>query len=131
MHQNAEIGYLTDTGMKIFKTMQATAGGSGGGGGGALDAAGPLITSFLGLLPDQIDMMEVRSKVSEELKKNPYVIVSFQESDRYGGGRIMSFFLGEKSRMFHFSWCSVHVPYYDIIKECESRGEKSRIAMEK
>ncbi len=82
MHQNAEIGYLTDQGVKIFKTLQATAGGSGGGGGGDISAVAPLIVAFLETTPAPLDMMEIRGKLPPELRSDPYVIVSFQESDR-------------------------------------------------
>ena len=62
--------------------------------GGDISAVAPLIEAYLGLLPEKIDMMEVRSKTSEELRKDPYVIVSFQESDR------MNILLDEIKRSF-------------------------------
>jgi len=77
-----EIGYLTDQGAKIFQTMQNTAGGSGGGGAGDISAVSPLITSFLESRPADFDMMEIRAKLPKELRTDPYVIVSFQETDR-------------------------------------------------
>jgi len=92
MHANAEIGYLTESGVKIFRTMMATAGGSGGGGGGDLGSVGPLITAFLDSCPTPVDMMEIRGKCPPELRSDPYVIVSFQESDR------MNILLGEIKR---------------------------------
>ncbi|CAD7974700.1 unnamed protein product [Amoebophrya sp. A25] len=92
MHANAEIGYLTDTGIKIFRTIMNTAGGSGGGGGGDLGAVQPLITAFLETCPIPVDMMEVRTKCPPEMRADPYVIVSFQESDR------MNILLGEIKR---------------------------------
>ena len=69
-----------------------TAGGSGGGGGGDLGAVQPLITAFLENCPIPVDMMEVRSKCPAEKRADPYVIVSFQESDR------MNILLGEIKR---------------------------------
>jgi dynein heavy chain, axonemal len=81
MHQNAEIGFLTNQGNHIFATIQNTAGGGGGGGGGDLGEAGPLITSYLSIAPENLDMIEIRSKLKDE-DYTPYVIVSLQESDR-------------------------------------------------
>jgi dynein heavy chain len=81
MHQNAEIGYLTEQGTKIFKTIQETAGGSGGGGGGDIGAVAPMITAFVEQCPAKLDMLEIRGKLKKE-DYTPYVIVSLQESDR-------------------------------------------------
>jgi len=92
MHANAEIGYLTEQGAKIFKTMQNTAGGSGGGGGGDIGACSPIITSLLETRPDDLPMLDIRAKLPPELRADPYVIVSFQESDR------MNLLLGDIKR---------------------------------
>ncbi len=82
LHQNAEIGYLTEQGTKIFRTLQDCSGGSGGGGMSDISIVGPVITNLLEQLPQTLDMMEIRSKLPKELRADPYVIVSFQESDR-------------------------------------------------
>jgi len=84
LHPNAEIGFLTNSGVAIFKTVSELSGGGGGGGGGDIGAAQPLITSYMGQLPDNIDMLDVRSRLKPE-DYTPFVIVSLQESDRMNG----------------------------------------------
>jgi dynein heavy chain len=79
LHPNAEIGYLTNQGLNVFSTIMKISGGGGGGGGGDLSAATEHINNYLALLPPDIDMFEVRSKITEY---TPYIIVSLQESDR-------------------------------------------------
>jgi len=82
MHPNAEIGYLTAFGGRMFQTILATSGGSGGGGsGGGLGAVSPMITAYLEKCPEKLDMIDIRSRLAEE-DYTPYVIVSLQESDR-------------------------------------------------
>merc|ERR1711881_168325 len=54
-------------------------GGSGGGGGGDLNAATEYINLYLGQLPVDMDMFEIRDRITEY---TPYVIVSLQESER-------------------------------------------------
>merc|ERR1719353_945967 len=79
LHPNAEIGFLTNQGLNVFSTIMKISGGGGGGGGGDLGAATEHINNYLQLLPPDIDMFEVRSKITEY---TPYIIVSLQESDR-------------------------------------------------
>eukprot|EP00928_Gymnodinium_smaydae_P048229 TRINITY_DN3222_c2_g1_i2.p1 TRINITY_DN3222_c2_g1~~TRINITY_DN3222_c2_g1_i2.p1 ORF type:complete len:2601 (+),score=892.36 TRINITY_DN3222_c2_g1_i2:138-7940(+) len=79
LHPNAEIGFLTNQGINIFKTISDLVGGGGGGGGGELSAAQQYITTYMGQLPANFDMLEIRSRVTE---KSPFVIVCLQESDR-------------------------------------------------
>jgi dynein heavy chain len=79
LHPNAEIGFLTNQGVNLFKTISEISGGSGGGGAGDISAAQPIITLYQGQLPPNLDMIEIRGKVTE---KTPFVIVSLQESDR-------------------------------------------------
>jgi len=81
LHPNAEIGFLTNQGMSIFKTIAGISGGAGGGGGGDISAATPHITNYLGQLPADFDMMEIRSRLKDE-DYTPYVIVALQEADR-------------------------------------------------
>eukprot|EP00929_Paragymnodinium_shiwhaense_P077089 TRINITY_DN3967_c2_g1_i1.p1 TRINITY_DN3967_c2_g1~~TRINITY_DN3967_c2_g1_i1.p1 ORF type:complete len:3070 (-),score=1029.42 TRINITY_DN3967_c2_g1_i1:156-9119(-) len=79
LHPNAEIGYLTNQGVSIFQTISAISGGGGGGGSGDISAAQTFITTYQGQLPPNLDMIDIRSRVTE---KTPFVIVSLQESDR-------------------------------------------------
>jgi dynein heavy chain len=79
MHPNAEIGYLTNQGVSTFMTISAVSGGGGGGGGGDISAAQSSITLYQGQLPPNLDMLEIRGRVTD---KSPFVIVSLQESDR-------------------------------------------------
>jgi dynein heavy chain len=81
LHPNAEIGFLTNQGISIFKTVQNVSGA--GSGTSALDItnASPLITKYSEELPPDLDMVDIRGKLSEE-DYTPYVITSLQESDR-------------------------------------------------
>jgi len=81
LHPNAEIGFLTNQGISTFKTISEVSGGGGGGGGGDISAAQPIITSYQGQLPANLDMIEIRGRLKEE-DYTPFVIVSLQESDR-------------------------------------------------
>jgi len=81
LHPNAEIGFLTNQGIGIFETISAVTGGGGGGGGADISAAGPIITSYMGQLPSNLDMIEIRSRLKPE-DFTPFVIVSLQEADR-------------------------------------------------
>jgi dynein heavy chain len=81
LHPNAEIGFLTNQGLAIFNTIHEIQGGSGGGGGGDISTAQAFIVNYAGQLPTNLDMLEVRSRVKDE-DYTPYIIVSFQESDR-------------------------------------------------
>jgi len=81
LHPNAEIGFLTSQGISIFKTISEISGGGGSGGGGEISAAQPIITSYQGQLPPNLDMIEIRSRLKDE-DYTPFVIVSLQESDR-------------------------------------------------
>jgi len=79
LHPNAEIGFLTNQGLNVFSTIMKVSGGSGGGGGGDLNASQEYITQYLGLLPPDMDMFEIRGRIQEY---TPYIIVSLQESER-------------------------------------------------
>mmetsp|Transcript_80594 Transcript_80594/g.127208 ORF Transcript_80594/g.127208 Transcript_80594/m.127208 type:complete len:789 (-) Transcript_80594:308-2674(-) len=81
LHPNAEIGFLTNQGISIFTTIREIQGGGGGGGGGDISASGPIITNYMGQLPPNLDMLDIRSRLKDE-DYTPYVIVSLQESDR-------------------------------------------------
>jgi len=80
LHPNAEIGFLTNQGVHIFRTITELSGG-GGGGGTDIGAATALIVSFQSSQPENLDMLEIRMRLKEE-DYVPYVIVALQESDR-------------------------------------------------
>jgi len=88
LHPNAEIGFLTNQGINIFKTIAGISGGSGGGGGGDISAVSPVITNYLSQLPGDFDMIDLRSRLKDE-DYTPFVIVALQEADR------MNLLLGE------------------------------------
>merc|ERR1719343_1389921 len=48
LHPNAEIGFLTNQGVNLFKTVSEISGGGGGGGGGEISEAQTLITTYMG-----------------------------------------------------------------------------------
>jgi len=81
LHPNAEIGFLTNQGIAIFKTIADISGGGGGGGAGDISEAQSVITNYMGQLPANLDMIDIRSRLKEE-DYTPFVIVSLQESDR-------------------------------------------------
>ncbi|CAE7754278.1 ODA11 [Symbiodinium sp. CCMP2592] len=84
LHPNAEIGFLTNQGISIFKTIQEITGGGGGGGSGDISMAQPIITNYLGKLPTNLDMIDIRGRLKEE-DYTPFVMVSLQEADRVNG----------------------------------------------
>jgi dynein heavy chain len=80
LHANAEIGYLTNFGEKLFTTIQACSGGSGGGGGAKKDAEVKLlIEKFLGELPPAYNMIDINTRAKD---RSPYVVVCLQECER-------------------------------------------------
>ncbi|CAK9037457.1 unnamed protein product, partial [Durusdinium trenchii] len=81
LHPNAEIGFLTNQGISIFKTIADITGGGGGGGSADISASTPLITSYLTALPTNLDMIDIRGRLKEE-DYTPFIIVSLQEADR-------------------------------------------------
>eukprot|EP00931_Biecheleriopsis_adriatica_P101533 TRINITY_DN7664_c0_g1_i1.p1 TRINITY_DN7664_c0_g1~~TRINITY_DN7664_c0_g1_i1.p1 ORF type:complete len:4295 (+),score=1011.97 TRINITY_DN7664_c0_g1_i1:399-12887(+) len=81
LHPNAEIGFLTNQGISIFKTVQSVSGMDGGADNLDISASGPIITKYLEMLPQDLDMVEIRGRLREE-DYTPYVITSLQESDR-------------------------------------------------
>lgn len=81
LHPNAEIGFLTNQGISIFRTIREIAGGGGGGGGGDIGEASTNMQAFMSQLPANMDMLDIRGRLKEE-DYVPYVIVCLQESDR-------------------------------------------------
>lgn len=83
LHANAEIGYLTTTGEKLFSTiLQCSGGSSGGGGAGKDEKVKEIINNFLERLPEYYDMLEIAGKAKE---KAPFVVVCLQECERMNG----------------------------------------------
>jgi dynein heavy chain len=81
LHPNAEIGFLTNQGIAIFKTVQSVSGAAGSTGDADISASSPIIARYLGDLPADLDLADVRSKLRDE-DYTPYMINSLQESDR-------------------------------------------------
>uniref|UniRef100_A0A7S2PZ92 Dynein heavy chain C-terminal domain-containing protein n=3 Tax=Zooxanthella nutricula TaxID=1333877 RepID=A0A7S2PZ92_9DINO len=84
LHPNAEIGFLTNQGVAIFKTVSEISGGGGSGGGGGIEGASSIMASYQSQLPENLDMIEIRGRLRDE-DYTPFVIVSLQESDRMNG----------------------------------------------
>eukprot|EP00929_Paragymnodinium_shiwhaense_P050232 TRINITY_DN25303_c0_g2_i1.p1 TRINITY_DN25303_c0_g2~~TRINITY_DN25303_c0_g2_i1.p1 ORF type:complete len:2248 (-),score=601.64 TRINITY_DN25303_c0_g2_i1:355-7038(-) len=81
LHPNAEVGFLTNQGISIFKTIQKISGVRTGTGVVDISAATPIISKYLEELPHDLDMVSVRNQLKEE-DYTPYVMSSLQESDR-------------------------------------------------
>lgn len=79
LHPNAEIGYLTNLGESLCFTILQCSGSSGGGSAGKDDMVNDLIIKFLEKLPQEFNMIELRSKAKE---RTPYVVVCLQECER-------------------------------------------------
>ena len=94
LHPNAEIGFLTATSEKLFKTvfeLQPRESGSGGGATSTREEKVTIITMFLVAtavvkvktivddisekMPDQFNMHDIMAKCEE---RTPYIIVCFQ-----------------------------------------------------
>ncbi|XP_026855443.2 LOW QUALITY PROTEIN: dynein heavy chain 9, axonemal [Electrophorus electricus] len=83
LHPNAEIGFLTQTSDKLFRTvleMQPRDRGSGTGSGTSRDEkVKAVLDEILEKLPDDFNMVELMGKVEE---RSPYVVVALQECER-------------------------------------------------
>ncbi|TRY82989.1 hypothetical protein DNTS_022847 [Danionella cerebrum] len=83
LHPNAELGFLTQTSEKLFRTileMQPRDGGAGEGAGGSREEkVKAMLDEFLEKLPEEFNMAELMGKVEE---RTPYVVVAFQECER-------------------------------------------------
>ncbi|XP_057668614.1 dynein beta chain, ciliary [Diorhabda carinulata] len=83
LHPNAEIGFLTTTAEKLFKTVFEMQPRDGGSTGGATitreDKVKQMVDEMLERLPEDFNMTEIMGKVEE---RTPYVIVAFQECER-------------------------------------------------
>merc|ERR1712223_2214813 len=83
LHPNAEIGFLTTTSEKLFKTVFELQPREGGGGGGPTttreEKIKTIVDDIMEKLPDPFSMSEIMGKVEE---RTPYVVVAFQECER-------------------------------------------------
>ncbi|XP_077101765.1 dynein axonemal heavy chain 9 [Siphateles boraxobius] len=83
LHPNAEIGFLTQTSEKLFRTvleMQPRDGGSGEGASGSRDdKVKAVLDEILEKLPEEFNMTEMMGKVEE---RTPYIVVAVQECER-------------------------------------------------
>ncbi|KAM9412460.1 dynein axonemal heavy chain 17-like [Salvelinus alpinus] len=83
LHPNAEIGFLTITSEKLFRTvleMQPKESDAAGGGGVSREEkVKGILDEILEKLPDGFNMIEIMAKVEE---RTPYIIVAFQECER-------------------------------------------------
>jgi len=83
LHPNAEIGFLTASSEKLFKTVFELQPREGGGGASAStsreDKIKSIVDDIMEKLPDPFSMAEIMGKVEE---RTPYVVVAFQECER-------------------------------------------------
>ncbi|KAF1507297.1 Dynein heavy chain 17, axonemal, partial [Eudyptula minor] len=84
LHPNAEIGFLTVTSDRLFRTvleMQPKESDAGGGSGVSREekASKSVLDEILERLPEPFNMVEI---VAKAVDKTPYVIVAFQECER-------------------------------------------------
>ncbi|XP_004592923.2 dynein axonemal heavy chain 17 [Ochotona princeps] len=83
LHPNAEIGFLTVTSEKLFRTvleMQPKESDSGAGMGVSREEkVKAVLDDILEKIPETFNMAEIMAKAAE---KTPYVVVAFQECER-------------------------------------------------
>uniref|UniRef100_A0A8C3H5M5 Dynein heavy chain 9 n=1 Tax=Chrysemys picta bellii TaxID=8478 RepID=A0A8C3H5M5_CHRPI len=83
LHPNAEIGFLTQTSEKLFRTvleMQPRDTNTGEGGGATREEkVKALLDEILEKLTDEFNILELMAKVEE---RTPYIVVAFQECER-------------------------------------------------
>merc|ERR1719270_1997030 len=83
LHPNAEIGFLTATSEKMFKTVfelqPRESGGENAQSSSREDKVGTIVDDVMEKLPELFNMRELMGKVEE---RTPYVIVCFQECER-------------------------------------------------
>ncbi|TSL75253.1 Dynein heavy chain 17, axonemal [Bagarius yarrelli] len=83
LHPNAEIGILTVTSEKLFRTLlelQPKEGVSAGGGGVSREEmVKEILEDILDKLPEEFNMMEIIARANV---KTPFIIVVFQECER-------------------------------------------------
>ncbi|XP_069510616.1 dynein axonemal heavy chain 9 [Ambystoma mexicanum] len=83
LHPNAEIGFLTQTSEKLFRTvleMQPRDSSMGEGGGVTREEkVKATLDEITEKLPEEFNILELMSKVEE---RTPYIVVAFQECER-------------------------------------------------
>ncbi|XP_064006872.1 dynein axonemal heavy chain 17 [Pogoniulus pusillus] len=83
LHPNAEIGFLTVTSDRLFRTvleMQPRESDAGGGSGVSREEqVKSVLDDIMEKLPEPFNMVEIMEKAVE---KTPYVVVAFQECER-------------------------------------------------
>ncbi|NXC20902.1 DYH17 protein, partial [Corythaeola cristata] len=84
LHPNAEIGFLTVTSDRLFRTvleMQPKESDAGGGAGVSREekASRSVLDEIVERLPEPFNMVEIMAKAVD---KTPYVVVAFQECER-------------------------------------------------
>ncbi|KAL2078484.1 hypothetical protein ACEWY4_026169 [Coilia grayii] len=93
LHPNAEIGFLTITSEKLFRTIlelqPKESSAAGAGGVSREEKVKAILDEILEKLPDSFNMVEIVAKAEE---KTPFIIVVFQECER------MNFLTQEISR---------------------------------
>ncbi len=86
LHPNAEIGFLTITSEKLFRTVlemqPRDASSSGGASSSREDKVKASLDEILEKLPDEFNMVELFAKAED---KTPYVLVALQECERMNG----------------------------------------------
>ncbi|NXA28829.1 DYH17 protein, partial [Ibidorhyncha struthersii] len=81
LHPNAEIGFLTVTSDRLFRTvleMQPKESDAGGGSGVSREEKA-ILNEIIERLPEPFNMVEIMAKAVD---KTPYVVVAFQECER-------------------------------------------------
>uniref|UniRef100_UPI00398F13EE dynein axonemal heavy chain 9-like isoform X1 n=2 Tax=Pristiophorus japonicus TaxID=55135 RepID=UPI00398F13EE len=83
LHPNAEIGFLTLTSEKLFRTVleMQPRDSSGGEGGGTTreEKVKAILDEVVERLPEEFNVLELMSKAEE---RTPYIVVAFQECER-------------------------------------------------
>uniref|UniRef100_A0AAV2JWM8 Dynein heavy chain C-terminal domain-containing protein n=1 Tax=Knipowitschia caucasica TaxID=637954 RepID=A0AAV2JWM8_KNICA len=83
LHPNAEIGFLTQSSDKLFRTIlelqPRDGGGAEGGGATREDKVLAVLEEVLEKLPEEFHMSELLSKAAE---RSPYQVVALQECER-------------------------------------------------
>ncbi|MGH0119442.1 UNVERIFIED_CONTAM: hypothetical protein FKN15_024185 [Acipenser sinensis] len=83
LHPNAEIGFLTITSEKLFRTVlemqPKDSEAAGGAGVSREEKVKGILDEILEKLPEQFNLLEIMAKVED---RTPYIVVAFQECER-------------------------------------------------